>query len=285
MTPSRLGHRAHERDHDLDVGQAHLVADVAAAPRTPSRSSRRSRPTGTARRRGSRSSGSPRAARRARRRRRLAYSLDLKSLHPHDHRLGRERRGDASTTPSATRCDEVLARAGVGGDPRRRSGRAAAPSRSSRSSSALGWMPIWRLMMNSSRARPTPALRQPGERERLVRGADVHHDLDRDLGHRVELGLLDAEVEQPVVDEAGVALGAGDGHLVAVGERRRWRRRCRRRRGCPSSRAMIAAWQVRPPRLVTIAEARFMIGSQSGSVMSATSTSPALNSCICVDRR
>ena len=44
---------------------------------------------------------------------------------------------------------------------------------------------------------------------------------------------------------------------------------------------MIAAWQVRPPRLVTIAEARFMIGSQSGSVMSATSTSPGWNSCIC----
>ena len=40
---------------------------------------------------------------------------------------------------------------------------------------------------------------------------------------------------------------------------------------------MIAAWQVRPPRLVTIAEASFMIGSQSGSVMSATSTSPAWN--------
>jgi hypothetical protein len=37
---------------------------------------------------------------------------------------------------------------------------------------------------------------------------------------------------------------------------------------------MIAAWQVRPPRLVTIAEARFMTGSQFGSVMSATSTSP-----------
>ena len=48
----------------------------------------------------------------------------------------------------------------------------------------------------------------------------------------------------------------------------------------PSSRAMIAAWQVRPPRFVTIAEARFMMGSQSGSVMSATSTSPAENSCI-----
>ena len=40
---------------------------------------------------------------------------------------------------------------------------------------------------------------------------------------------------------------------------------------------MMAAWQVRPPRLVTMADARFMIGSQSGSVMSATSTSPGLN--------
>ncbi len=50
--------------------------------------------------------------------------------------------------------------------------------------------------------------------------------------------------------------------------------------GMPSSRAMIAAWQVRPPRLVTIAEARFMIGSQSGSVMSATSTSPREKSAI-----
>ena len=38
---------------------------------------------------------------------------------------------------------------------------------------------------------------------------------------------------------------------------------------------MIAAWQVRPPRLVTIAAARFITGSQSGSVISVTSTSPA----------
>ncbi len=37
---------------------------------------------------------------------------------------------------------------------------------------------------------------------------------------------------------------------------------------------MIAAWQVRPPRLVTMAPARFITGSQSGSVMSVTSTSP-----------
>ena len=40
---------------------------------------------------------------------------------------------------------------------------------------------------------------------------------------------------------------------------------------------MIAAWQVRPPRLVTIAAAVFMTGSQSGVVVSATSTSPGWN--------
>jgi hypothetical protein len=44
----------------------------------------------------------------------------------------------------------------------------------------------------------------------------------------------------------------------------------------PSSRAMMAAWQVRPPRLVTIAAASFITGSQLGSVMSVTSTSPRL---------
>ena len=41
---------------------------------------------------------------------------------------------------------------------------------------------------------------------------------------------------------------------------------------------MIAAWQVRPPRLVTIAAAVFITGSQSGVVMSATRTSPGLKS-------
>ena len=44
--------------------------------------------------------------------------------------------------------------------------------------------------------------------------------------------------------------------------------------GTPSSRLTMAAWQVRPPRLVTMARAIFIVGSQSGSVMSATSTSP-----------
>src|SRR4030095_11613723 len=47
------------------------------------------------------------------------------------------------------------------------------------------------------------------EVERPVRVADVHHDLDRHLRQRVELypGLF--AVELPLVDVAGVPLGAG----------------------------------------------------------------------------
>ncbi|MOA31241.1 hypothetical protein D3C78_1523890 [compost metagenome] len=44
---------------------------------------------------------------------------------------------------------------------------------------------------------------------------------------------------------------------------------------------MMAAWQVRPPRLVTMAAARFITGSQLGSVMSVTSTSPGWTWSIC----
>src|SRR5215470_15026363 len=53
----------------------------------------------------------------------------------------------------------------------------------------------------------------------------------------------------------------------------------------PSSRAMIAAWQVRPPRLLTLAAARFITGSQSGSVMSAISTSPGFTRSISLAER
>ena len=90
-----LGQGADERDHDLDVGQAHRrrgrTRSASHSMAKQSAKSARQVPGGA---RGSRSSGSPRAARSGRRRARLAYSLDLKSLHPHDHRLGRERRGD-----------------------------------------------------------------------------------------------------------------------------------------------------------------------------------------------
>ena len=106
---------------------------------------------------------------------RLAYSLDLKSdirtitgwganaaamvATPSATRWTKNSRGLAYAATAAATCSRTVA------------------GQVSRSSSALGWMPICRLMMNSSRASPTPALRQPGERERLVRGADVHHDL------------------------------------------------------------------------------------------------------------
>jgi hypothetical protein len=38
----------------------------------------------------------------------------------------------------------------------------------------------------------------------------------------------------------------------------------------------MAAWEVRPPRSVTMAAAFFMMGSQSGLVVSVTRTSPLL---------
>ena len=44
--------------------------------------------------------------------------------------------------------------------------------------------------------------------------------------------------------------------------------------GIPNSRAIIAAWLVLPPFRVTIREASFIIGSQSGVVISVTRTSP-----------
>ena len=61
-------------------------------------------------------------------------------------------------------------------------------------------------------------VRQLRERERLLGRADVHHDLDRGLGQLGDLGFLDNEVQQAFVDDAGLALGAGDGHPSAVGE-------------------------------------------------------------------
>ena len=132
---------------------------------------------------------------------------------------------------------------------------------------------------------PTPCVGELGEGERPLRVGDVQHDLApaAPAWRRARCGVP-VELELAVVDEPGVALGAGDGH--------------RRRRpasasvaspvpttaGISSSRAMIAAWQVRPPRLVTMAAARFITGSQSGSVMSATSTSPGWTRSISASR-
>ena len=178
-----LGDGAHERDHDLDVGQAHLVADELQRLALHREAVGELRPRDTARRRGSRSSGSPRAARSARRRARLAYSLDLKSDIRTITGCGCEGRCDRRDALGDA-LDEELPRAGVRGDVRLDLCLEQRAPRSSSSSSALGWMPICRLMMNSSRARPTPVVGQPGELERLLRRADVHHDLDGQLGHR-----------------------------------------------------------------------------------------------------
>ncbi len=47
--------------------------------------------------------------------------------------------------------------------------------------------------------------------------------------------------------------------------------------GTPSSRLTIAAWLVGPPWSVTIPAARFMMGTQSGSVISVTRMAPSRN--------
>jgi hypothetical protein len=58
-----------------------------------------------------------------------------------------------------------------------------------------------------------------GSREKAnAWSGDVHHDLHRDVGHLVELGGLDGEVELPFVDEPGVTLGARDRDLAPVGQ-------------------------------------------------------------------
>ena len=89
-------------------------------------------------------------------------------------------------------------------------------SRSSRPSSALGWMPICRLMMNSSRARPTPALGSWAKANACSGVPTFIMILVPISGIADELGLLDGEVELAVVDVAGVALGARDRDPAAV---------------------------------------------------------------------
>ena len=79
-------------------------------------------------------------------------------------------------------------------------------------------MPIWRLMMNSSRARPTPAFGSRANANAWSGVPTFIMILTGMSGIAVELGRLDGEVEHPVVDEAGVALGARDGDRRAVGQ-------------------------------------------------------------------
>ena len=136
------------------------------------------------------------------------------------------------------------------------------------------------LMMNSSRARPTPSF---GSCANSKASSGLPTFIMILVGHRRHARRAATSttsiVEQAVVDVAGVALGAGHRDLRAVASAPAVASPQPTTAGMPSSRAMIAAWQVRPPRLVTIAAARFITGSQSGSVMSVTSTSPGLHAC------
>ena len=113
--------------------------------------------------------------------------------------------------------------------------------------------------------------------ERVLRVADVEQDLRARPRQRGGIDLLDVEAERARVDASGLAFGARER------DRRRRPRAPRSRRsvpttaGTPSSRATIAACDVRPPRSVTMPAAVFMTGSQSGSVISVTRISPGWN--------
>ena len=59
-------------------------------------------------------------------------------------------------------------------------------------------------------------MRNAGEIERAIGVADIHHDLRRNLGQRVELDVLFFEWQQAFVDEARVAFRATDRDLRAI---------------------------------------------------------------------
>src|SRR5204863_8136584 len=61
-----------------------------------------------------------------------------------------------------------------------------------------------------------PGVRQLRELEGELWVADVHRDLHRDLRHLAALAARYLERNQPLVDVAGVAFGARDGHGLAV---------------------------------------------------------------------
>ena len=143
--------------------------------------------------------------------------VGLEVREAHDHLLRRERRGDHRDALGDA-LHEVVPRRRVRGDP-------------------LGDLVVQRGLEgveveqcagmdadlpvdHELEAREADALvRELRERERLVGGADVEHDLRRALRHLVEPGDDLLERQDALVDEAVVALRARDGHLAAVLER------------------------------------------------------------------
>ena len=121
---------------------------------------------------------------------------------------------------------------------------------------------------------PHAVVREGGQAEGLIGIADVEHDPVRGRGNPASVELARREGERAPYT-APVSPSAQDTVTVSPSARLASRRSVPTTHGTPSSRLTIAAWHVRPPRSVTMAAARFITGSQSGSVMAATSTSPA----------
>ena len=135
---------------------------------------------------------------------------------------------------------------------------------------------MWLAMMNSNRARPTPS-------QGMAARWKASSGLPTFIRMRVRVG------GRSVIDCSSRWNGRAPGYTCPSSPSQQlrvtvspsWRRRLPSTLPTiavmPISRAMIAAWQVRPPWSVTTPRARFRIGSQSGSVRSVTSRSPASN--------
>ncbi|CRR49572.1 hypothetical protein PAERUG_P45_London_17_VIM_2_12_12_05373 [Pseudomonas aeruginosa] len=140
-------------------------------------------------------------------------------------------------------------------------------------SNALGCTPIMRLMMNSRRARPTPSFGNWAKSKARSGLPTFIMILNGRSGMASTEFLRTSKPSspskmKPVSPSAQETVTPWPSCRIWVALPQPTTA------GMPSSRAMIAAWQVRPPRLVTMALARFITGSQSGSVMSETRTSP-----------
>ena len=127
--------------------------------------------------------------------------------------------------------------------------------------------------MNSVRASPTPALGSAASENARLGSPTISITRVRVSAIGCRVDTLRDERKRAGIDMSVRALGAADGDLVA-GPQVAVACPVPTMQGRPNSRETMAACAVRPPLSVTIAATRRMTGSQSGSVMSATRTSP-----------
>ncbi len=86
----------------------------------------------------------------------------------------------------------------------------------SKCTSAIGWTLMWLLTTNSIRARPTPSAGQPPPAERRGRVGEIEHHVRAGRRCRAKIDVFAHRNRRAVVDEALVALGAGDRDLLPV---------------------------------------------------------------------